>query len=440
MAAAALQTARRQLLGLYHAALAAVDGRRRVREYLREAHLVPPVHVVAVGKAAVPMLQGALDALGPAVAGALAVAPEGACAEHPSGLPGLRCLEAPHPVPDERSVAAGKAVVQALAQIPPEGSLLFLTSGGASSLVELPAPGVSLDALREATRWLLASGLPIHAVNRVRKALSAIKGGRLAAGLRGRPALHLVMADVPGDELASIGSGLVVPHGAADLDGRGIVLPQWLENLVAGSLPPAPEEAFRGLRHAVVASGAHARSVAAHRGRRLGYAVQRHAEPLVGDARQAGVRIAERILASPPGLQIWSSETTVRLPPTPGRGGRCQTLALAAAMVLAGSPDVVLLAAGTDGRDGSSEDAGAVVDGGTVARGTLAGLSPEDCLDRADAGNFLEASGDLIHTGMTGTNVMDLILALRLAPTDYNSLLGRKGIHEVSVDFEANPA
>ena len=440
MAAAAAQTARRQLLGLYRAALAAVDGRRRVRESLRQGHLAPPVHVIAVGKAAVPMLQGALDALGSAVAGALAVAPEGACGEHLSRLPGLRCLEASHPVPDERSVAAGKAVVEEVAGLPPVGSLLFLTSGGASSLVELPAPGVSLDALREATRWLLASGLPIHAVNRVRKALSAIKGGRLAAGLRGRPALHLVMADVPGDELGSIGSGLIVPHAAADLDGRGLSLPRWLEDLVAGSLPPVPEEAFGGLRHAVVASGAQARSVAAHRGRRLGYAVLRHGEPLVGDAREVGVRLAERILASPPGLQVWTGETTVRLPPTPGRGGRCQTLALAAAMVLAGSPDVVLLAAGTDGRDGSSEDAGAVVDGGTVARGILAGLSPEDCLERADAGSFLEASGDLTHTGPTGTNVMDLILALRLAPTDYNSPFGRKGIHEVSVDFEANPA
>ena len=440
MAAAAAQTARRQLLGLYRAALAAVDGRRRVREYLRQGHLAPPVHVIAVGKAAVPMLQGALDALGSAVAGALAVAPEGACGEHLSRLPGLRCLEASHPVPDERSVAAGKAVVEEVAGLPPVGSLLFLTSGGASSLVELPAPGVSLDALREATRWLLASGLPIHAVNRVRKALSAIKGGRLAAGLRGRPALHLVMADVPGDELGSIGSGLIVPHAAADLDGRGLSLPRWLEDLVAGSLPPVPEEAFGGLRHAVVASGAQARSVAAHRGRRLGYAVLRHGEPLVGDAREVGVRLAERILASPPGLQVWTGETTVRLPPTPGRGGRCQTLALAAAMVLAGSPDVVLLAAGTDGRDGSSEDAGAVVDGGTVARGILAGLSPEDCLERADAGSFLEASGDLTHTGPTGTNVMDPILALRLAPTDYNSPFGRKGIHEVSVDFEANPA
>jgi hydroxypyruvate reductase len=100
----------------------------------------------------------------------------------------------------------------------------------------------------------------------------------------------------------------------------------------------------------------------------------------------------------------------------PGRGGRCQTLALAAAVALEGVPDVLLLAAGTDGRDGASEDAGALVDGGTVARGTLSGLAPTECLERADAGRFLEASGDLIHTGPTGTNVMDLVIGLRLRP------------------------
>lgn len=412
----AVLTARRHLLALYRAALGTVDGRRRVREHLRRWHPASPTYVVAVGKAAVPMLQGAVDALGPEVAGALVVAPEGACRDFPSGVPGLRCLEAAHPIPDERSLAAGEALLAFLGGLPAEGGLLFLTSGGSSSLVELPAPGVSLEALREANRWLLASGLPIHAVNRVRKALSAIKGGRLAGHLRGRPVLHLLIADVPGDELASIGSGLLVPHPAEELGGQGVALPDWLASLASGSPPPAPEGSFRSLRHAVVASSANARSVVAHRGHRLGYPVLRHDDPLVGDARRVGTRLAERLMASSPGLQVWSGETTVRLPPVPGRGGRCQTLALAAAVALEGVPDVLLLAAGTDGRDGASEDAGALVDGGTVARGTLSGLAPTQCLERADAGRFLEASGDLIHTGPTGTNVMDLVIGLRLRP------------------------
>ncbi len=412
----ALAPARRQLLALYRAALGAVDGRRRVREHLRRARLASPTYVVSVGKAAVPMFQGAVDALGPAVAGALVIAPEGACRGSPSRLPGLRCLEAAHPIPDARSLEAGEALVAFLEELPIEAGLLFLTSGGSSSLVELPAPGVSLEVLREANRWLLASGLPIHAVNRVRKALSAIKGGRLAGRLQGRPVLHLLIADVPGDELASIGSGLLVPHAADQLVGEGVALPDWLASLAQGSPPPAPEGSFRSLRHVVVASSANVRSVVAHRGHRLGYPVVRHDDLLVGDARRVGTRLAERLMASSPGLQVWSGETTVRLPPAPGRGGRCQTLALSAAVALDGIADVLLLAAGTDGRDGASEDAGALVDGGTVARGALAGLSPQECLDRADAGRFLEASGDLIHTGPTGTNVMDLVIGLRLRP------------------------
>jgi hydroxypyruvate reductase len=412
--ATALGSPRRELLALYRAALGAVDGRRRVREYLRREHLKGPVFAAAVGKAAVPMLRGAVDALGLGLEGALVVAPEEACGELPSHVPSLRCMVAAHPIPDERSLAAGEALVAFLQGLPPGASVLFLTSGGASSLVELPAPGVSLEVLRQANRWLLASGLSIHAMNRVRKALSAIKGGRLARHLEGRQVLHLVIADVPGDDLASIGSGLLVPHSREQLAVRGLVLPEWLAEMVRASPPPAPDHVFKDLRHAIVASSAHARAVVAHLGRKLGYAVTRHDQLLVGDARQVGRRLAERLKASSPGLQVWSGETTVRLPASPGRGGRCQTLALAAAVELARSPDILVLAAGTDGRDGASEDAGAVIDGGTVARGELGGLSAADCLDRADAGRFLSESGDLIHTGPTGTNVMDLVIGLKL--------------------------
>jgi len=412
--ASALQPARRELLALYRVALGAVDGRRRVRDYLRRERLPRPVFAAAVGKAAVPMLRGAVDALGAGIEGALVVAPEQACGELPSHLTALRCLVAAHPVPDARSLAAGEALVAFLEGLPPEGSVLFLTSGGASSLVELPAPGVSLELLREANRWLLASGLPIHAMNRVRKALSSIKGGRLARHLMGRPVLHLLMADVPGDDPASVGSGLLVAHSPEQLTARGLVLPEWLAEMVRGSPPPAPDHAFRGVRHAVVACSAHARAAVAHLGRKLGYSIIRHDQLLVGEARQVGPRLAERLKASSPGLQVWSGETTVRLPASPGRGGRCQTLALAAAVELAGSPDILLLAAGTDGRDGASEDAGALIDGGTVARGELAGLSAVECLSCADAGTFLAESGDLIHTGPTGTNVMDLVIGLKV--------------------------
>jgi hydroxypyruvate reductase len=409
-----VRAARRDLLSLYHTALTAVDGRRRVAGFLRRRQVADRVHAVAIGKAAVAMVAGADDALGPSLGDALVVTEPNGCQDLPVIAGTLRCLEGAHPVPDERSLAAGEVLVDFLQGLPRDAALLFLTSGGASSLVERPAPGVSLDALREANRWLLASGLPIHSMNRVRKALSAIKGGRLAALLAGRPVLHLVLSDVPGDDLASIGSGLLVPHAPERLVARGIALPAWLAELVAGSPPPAPEDAFRAVEHAIVASAAEARAAAAHSARKLGYPVHRHDALAVGDARQVGVHLAGWLREGPPGVQVWSGETTVRLPARPGRGGRCQTLALAAATALAGSPELLLLAAGTDGRDGSSEDAGALVDAATLDRGALAGLSASDCLDRADAGAFLAASGDLIHTGPTGTNVMDLMIGLRI--------------------------
>ncbi|NIR62092.1 MAG: hydroxypyruvate reductase, partial [Gammaproteobacteria bacterium] len=135
-----------------------------------------------------------------------------------------------------------------------------------------------------------------------------------------------------------------------------------------------------------------------------------------GEASACGRALAEALLAADPGVEVWGGEPTVVLPPRPGRGGRAQTLALSAARVLAGHPGVLLLAAGTDGTDGPTEDAGALVDGGTIARGGRDGLDPLACLRGADAGTFLAASGDLIHTGPTGTNVMDLMVGLKAVP------------------------
>ena len=132
----------------------------------------------------------------------------------------------------------------------------------------------------------------------------------------------------------------------------------------------------------------------------------------MGDTLATGRALAQQLCAGPAGVQVWGGETTLQLPPDPGRGGRNQSLALSAALALQGRDDVWLLAAGTDGSDGPTEDAGALVDGATVARGQVDDLDAQRCLDRADAGSFLEASGDLIHTGPTGTNVMDVRLLL----------------------------
>jgi glycerate 2-kinase len=405
---------RRQLLGVFEAALAAVNGRRCVADYLAAHPLAGPVYGVAVGKAAAPMAAGAFDALGNRLAALLAITKTGHCPEL-IGLDGrVRCLESSHPVPDASSLAAGAELLRFIQGTPRDASLLVLTSGGASSLVEHLAGDLGPAQLAGVNRWLLGSGMDIHGMNRVRKALSRIKGGRLAVHLGGRNVLNLVISDVPGDDLRSIGSGLLVPHGPADVSLQGLHLPDWLAALTESAEPLPDEAAFDRVQSVIVARSADAQSAAARRGEALGYAVHGHDALLCGDAYAAGRRVVAELLSGVPGLYVWGGETTVRLPPNPGRGGRCQGLALAAALQLRGHGGVWLLAAGTDGTDGPGLDAGALVDGQTVSRGEDAGLDADQALARADAGTFLEASEDLLRTGPTGTNVMDLVLALKL--------------------------
>ncbi len=405
---------RRRMLEVFREALAAVNGRTRVKAYLEANPVAGSVYVVAIGKAAAAMAAGACDALGEGLAQALIITKTGHCLESRPSRCRLHCLESAHPVPDPSSLAAGAALLAFLESAPARGTLLFLISGGASSLVEVLPEHLGSPDLSRINRWLLGSGLSIHAMNRVRKRLSRIKAGRLAAFLGDRPAVNLMVSDVPGDDPRSIGSGLLVPHGDADLSVADLKLPDWLVGLLRHA-PGLPEPAaLDRVTTRIIASPAHARAAAGDAAGRLGYAVHVSDTLLTGDAVDTGHRLAADLGAAPAGLHIWGGETTVRLPPEPGRGGRCQSLALAAALGIAGRQDILLLAAGSDGSDGPGQDAGALVDGGTVGRGGVAGLDPGSCLDRADAGSFLEASGDLLYTGPTGTNVMDLVLGLKL--------------------------
>lgn len=407
-------TSRRLLLDLYAAALQAVDGRAAVRGRLAQYAAPGPVYAVAIGKAAPAMMQGAVDALGDALAGALVITRHG-YAEAGAAVRHVRVLEADHPIPGAASVAAGQALIDFIAALLPQAPLLFLISGGTSALVEVLPPGVDLAQLQAANDWLLASGWDITRVNRVRRALSCIKGGRLARHLAGHVVLQLLISDVPGDVPAAIGSGLLVPSAddvPADPDRQGV--PPWLQRLLAAAPPPPAPAAFAAIRSEILCSNRTAREAAATAGRARGLPVFQTDEVLCGDAAATGRALAGQLLSGAPGLYVWGGETTVRLPPQPGRGGRCQTLALAAAQVLAGS-DILLLAAGTDGSDGPGEEAGALVDGDSIVRGELECFDAGECLARADSGAFLEASGDLIQTGPTGSNVMDLVLALKPA-------------------------
>ncbi len=404
---------REPLLRCYRAALEAVAGERVTARALEHNHPEGPVRVVAIGKAAAAMYRGAWRVLGDAIEQALVITKRG----HLDGLrpsPRLKLMEAGHPWPDEASLAAGEALVEMIERAPEKAPFLFLISGGSSALVERLPPGIDLADLRRANDHLLASGLDIGAMNQVRKRLSALKGGRLAHHLAGRPARVLLISDVPGDDPATIGSGLLVADVPPETELEP-ELPRWLRDLMARGLPaPLPDDPlFDSISVELVATLDDARRAAAAEGRRLGHAVFEESAVIRGDALVVGAQLASRLLEGEAGLYVWGGETTVTLPPSPGRGGRNQALALAAAIELEGRDDVALLAAGTDGSDGPTEEAGAVVDGATCHRGRAAGLDPERALAGADSGTFLAASGDLLRTGPTGTNVMDLVLAIR---------------------------
>ncbi|MFZ0789512.1 MAG: DUF4147 domain-containing protein [Chromatiaceae bacterium] len=408
-----VRAARATLERLYWAALAAVDGRASVRRALGERPLSGPLWITAIGKAAESMTLGALDRLGDSCAGGLLIG------KHPPEDPrtlaahGIESMTAGHPVPTADSLIAGERLIRHLAETPRDATLLFLISGGASSLVELPAAGLGLAELRRANRWLLGSGLPIAAMNRVRTALSRIKGGGLLAFLPERAARVLAISDVPGDDPRVIGSGLLVP--VRDLAGAlsELGLPEWLADWTDRGVLDRPASAGAGPTVELAANLDLAKRAAANAARDLGFPVRTHATLLDGNAAERAVEVARALRDGPPGVQVWGGETTVRLPHCPGRGGRNQHLALAAAVELAGRPDCYLLCAGTDGTDGDTQDAGALVDGGTLERAAVDGLDARDCLVRADSGSLLAASGDLIHTGPTGTNVMDLVLGLK---------------------------
>lgn len=397
---------RNLLLDLFRQGLAAVSGRGAVHAWLRAHPPVRELYLVALGKAADAMTAGALDAAAPSLRAGLVVTRYG-CLDTPVYRdPRIVTLEAGHPLPDSQSLAAGNALLQFLDAAPADTELLFLISGGTSSIVEAPVQGVELDDLRRLNAWLLGSGLPIAEVNRVRAGLSRIKGGRLARHLGGRRATLLLISDVPGDVPSDIGSGLLLSSPAAplpSLPARFASLPFQQESVAA-----SPEvDAY------IVASNRFAREAVAAAARAGGlHAVLHDALPAV-DAAACGAIMVEALLAGPRGVHVWGGETTVKLPENPGQGGRNQHLALSAARMLAGKDGVMLLSAGSDGSDGVTDDAGALVDGGSLARGEDAGYDAADCLARAAAGDFLEGSGDLIYTGPTGTNVMDLVIGYK---------------------------
>ncbi len=404
---------RDHLLSIYHAALKAVNGRHCVMQALQRRAINGDIYLVVIGKAATAMYLGAADYLNNQILESLVITKYG-YGDAAVMATGARLLETGHPSPDQSSLDAGRELLAFIHAVPADGQLLFLISGGASSLVEVLPEGVTLDDLQQVNRWLLGSGLDIHAMNHVRKSLSLIKGGRLACQLDGRRAEALLISDVPGDAPATIGSGLLTLERFIETEAP-LELPQWISVLMATGVaaPLHTDEIFNNISLEIIATLDDAKHAAATAGRALGYEVYEHAVTLGGDAVLVGRQLAIELLNGSAGVHIWGGETTMQLPPQPGRGGRSQHLALVAATELTECDNVLFLAAGSDGSDGPTDDAGGLVDGATIARGRATGLDANELLARADAGTFLAASGDLVRTGPTGTNVMDLMLGLK---------------------------
>ena len=404
-----------KLLKIFQASIKAVNGRTCVRKYLANHSGPEPTHIIAIGKAASAMMLGALDHVGENLQQGLVITRQGHLDSALENIPYINCLESAHPVPDISSLEAGDELIRFITEAPEQAEFLFLISGGTSSLVEVLPDHVNLEILQQVNDWLLLSGLDIHRINEFRQSISLIKGGRLAEYLEGRPALCLLISDVSGDDPAIIGSGLLVRksngHGLTDEN-----LPGWIKEL-SGRLPPVPDHADSdNIEVHVIASIQDAMLAAKQQSDDLGYHTILHPKLLSGDAVIVGEWLAQVLMTeagNDPVVHIWGGETTIRLPEVLGVGGRSQSLALAAAQQIKNNNRIALMAVGTDGTDGPGEDAGALVDGDTIMRGEQDDLDAQDCLDRADAGSFLQASGDLIHTGPTGTNVMDIVIGLR---------------------------
>ena len=385
--------ARRILLELFDAALRAVDGRASVDRYLREVDLPEPIEVFAVGKAASAMARGAQIALGSRIERMLVITKDGHTDPELDAAPGVLQLQSAHPVPDLRSFSNGAELEERVKHLRESVFPLFLISGGSSSLVEALRDGVSLDEVTALNEQGLSSGWEIARLNLARARLSRIKGGGIARQLRERRALALFISDVPGDDPDVIGSGLL---------GRDAGIADGIERHVIATVETAVRTVQDGAR-------AHGLELEAVPGR------------FDGDANALAGDILARLRACESDGLVWGGESTVTLPARHGRGGRNTHLALSFARQLRAGEPWLLLAAGTDGTDGPTSDAGAIVDAGTIERATIAGCDVERAWHEFDSGTALEAAEDLVHTGPTGTNVGDILIAIKQSA---NSLRG----------------
>jgi hydroxypyruvate reductase len=438
-----VQQMREQALEIFHAGLKAVDPVEAVRLHVRVAEdtlyiddqeydlkKYEKIYIVGAGKAVAPMAKAIEDLLGDRISGGVIVVKTG----HGLPLKHVQICEGGHPVPDEGGVR-GTEEILAVAQAAGENDLIIcLISGGGSALLIAPPEEISLEDKQEATRLLLACGATIHELNTIRKHLSRSKGGRLAQAAFPATVIGLILSDVVGDDLDVIGSGPMVPDSSTFEQAHRILSGYGVWDKLAASIrdhiqsgldgriketPKAGDQVFERCATVLVGTNLQATRAAAAEAERQGYQPLILSTKVEGEAREVAkvhAAIAKEIISSqnpigPPACVLFGGETTVTLQGD-GKGGRNQEYALACALAIDGLDNVVVLSGGTDGTDGPTDAAGALADGSTVARARRKGLDPVDFLRRSDSYNFFKPLDDLIITGPTRTNVMDIYLFL----------------------------
>ena len=451
VAADAPMDARAVLVQLYWAALKAVAPAPALRAVLEK---LPPdvtqrrIWIFSVGKAANPMATAAVEFLASRhaePAGGVIVAPRPVPTPHPK----LEYLVGDHPQPGVRSLTAARVIEQTAARVRGEDEAWVLLSGGATSLIGAPDPALKLEEMMELFALLHSSGLDIATMNLIRKRFTRWGAGRLAAALKVSKLRNFIISDVIGDDLEAIGSGPCVPDSSTAAQVRSILVAYKLWDRIPITLrrylhqverdpgletPKAGDALFETVERRIIASNRTALDAISVRAKELGYDPRIMSTTLAGDAAAAGKRVASSLVgtcgsATPAVVEragraclIWGGETTVTLGEGPhGAGGRCQELALAAAKELATSKSArgsTILACGTDGRDGATDAAGAVVDRETWNAITRAGRDPEKDLATHDANPSLDAAGALLRTDLTSTNVMDVVIGVCGPPTE----------------------
>ncbi len=434
---------RKHALTILRAALKAADPIEAVRRHLsadgrtlvaggRRYRLgdFRSIYVIGAGKASAAMAAAVERLLGRRVRGGVVNVKYG----HLARVRRIELNECGHPFPDSNGVRGAARIVEIARQAGEEDLVICVISGGASALMALPAAPITLEEKQTVTKLLLASGASIHEINAVRKHISAVKGGQLARLAAPAGVLALLLSDVIGDDLDVIGSGPTAPDRSSFADAKRVLdeysvweaVPAAVRERILsglrGEIPETPkpgDEVFSRTQNLVIGSNRLAVDAAAQAARRLGYHTLVLSTLIEGETRDVArmhAAIAREIIASgrpltPSACLISGGETTVTLRGD-GLGGRNQEFALAAAIDLASCQHVVVLSAGTDGTDGPTDAAGAMADGATVARAAALGLDARRFLANNDSYHFFQPLGDLLVTGPTGTNVMDVRLIL----------------------------